>query len=99
MNKNKSLGKNGLTVEFYQMFWHILGNDILELYNDCFTEGVLSNSMNSALVKLIYKNLRSRYDFNNWRPISLLNVDYKIMSKTITNRLKPVMSFVIFIAL
>ena len=95
MNKNKSPGIDGLTVEFYQAFWHILGEDILEVYNECFTNGFLSNSMNTALVKLIYKNSGSRYELKNWRPISLLTVDYKILSKAITNRLKPAMPLII----
>ena len=91
MNKNKSPGIDGLTVEFYQYFWDIIGTDLVEVYNDCFESGSLSLSMNSALIRLIYKNSGSRHELKNWRPISLLTVDYKILSKVITNRLKVIM--------
>ena len=51
--------------------------------------------MNLALIRLIYKNRGNRHELKNWRPISLLNVDYKILSKVITNRLKRIMPFII----
>ena len=51
--------------------------------------------MNLALVRLIYKNRGERTDLKNWRPISLLNVDYKIISKVITQRLSKIMPFVV----
>ena len=95
MNKNKSPGFNGLTVEFYQIFWDILAWDMLETFNTCYDTGVLCKSMNSALIRLIYKKSGSKFDLKNWRPTSLLNVDYKILAKTITNRMKMVMPFVI----
>ena len=55
----------------------------------------MCKSMNSALIRLIYKNVGNRQELKNWRPISLLNVDYKILSKVITNRLKRIMPFII----
>ena len=55
----------------------------------------MCKSMNSALITLIYTNLGNRHELKNWRPISLLNVDYKILSKVITNRLKRIMPFII----
>ena len=51
--------------------------------------------MNSALIRLFYKNVGDRYELKNWRPISLLNVDYKILAKVITNRLKLIMPIII----
>ena len=91
MNKSKSPGYDGLTVEFYQTFWHIIGSDILQVFNYCFRNGRLCDSMNCALIRLIYKKSGDRHDLKNWRPISLLAVDYKILSKVITNRLKRIM--------
>ena len=51
--------------------------------------------MNSALIRLIYKNRGERTDLKNWRPISLLTVDYKILSKVITNRMKLIMPLLV----
>ena len=95
MNKNKSPGLDGLTVEFYKAFWGTLKSDILELYNECFKLGRLTKSMNMALIRLIYKKSGSKFELKNWRPISLLNVDYKILSKVITNRLNQIMHIII----
>ena len=51
--------------------------------------------MNSALIRLIYKNRGERTDLKNCRPISLLTVDYKILSKVITNRMKLIMPLLV----
>ena len=88
MNKNKSPGIDGLTVEFFQTFWKLLNTDFLE---ECQQNGSLSNTMNTALIRLIYKNSGNKYELKNWRPISLLTIEYKIVSKAITNRLNKIM--------
>lgn len=62
MNKNKSPGLDGLTVEFYQTFWETIGPDILEVFNYCFQSGSLCQSMNSAIIRLIYKNFGNRQE-------------------------------------
>ena len=95
MNKNKSPGIDGLTVEFYQTYWDIIGYDLFNVLTYSLKMGTMSRSMNTALIRLIYKNVGSKYELKNWRPISLLCVDYKILSKTLTNRLKNIMPFII----
>ena len=95
MNKNKSPGHDGLTVEFYQAFWETIGTDLVEVFEECYELGVMSDSMNEALIRLIYKRSGDKYDLKNWRPISLLNVDYKILSEVITNRMRLIMPIVI----
>ena len=95
MNKNKSPGLDGLTVEFYQTFRNTIASDVLKVYNCCFKNGILCRLMNSALIRLIYKNRGERTDLKNWRPISLLTVDYKILSKVITNRMKLIMPLLV----
>ena len=91
MKRNKSPGMDGLTVEFYRKFWPLIKDDFVDVIKECYKRGELSESMNLRLIRLIYKMRGSRSDLKNWRPISLLNVDYKILAKTITNRLKKVM--------
>ena len=95
MKTNKSPGLDGLTNEFFQTFWNTIASDVLKVYNCCFKNGILCRSMNSALIRLIYKNRGERTDLKNWRPISLLTVDYKTLSKVITNRMKLIMPLLV----
>ena len=52
---NKSPGNDGLTVEFYRAFWHVLGKFIVDSLNDSYDRGELSNSQKEAIITLIEK--------------------------------------------
>ena len=95
MKRDKSPGLDGLTVEFYQLFWPVIKFEFIEVANECLKSDRLPDSMNIALIRLIFKNRGERNNLKNWRPISLLNVDYKIISKVITNKLKKIMPLII----
>ena len=56
MKKNKSPGIDGLTVEFYLTFWDILKNYFCKVLKECIRHKSLSKTMNTALVRLFYKN-------------------------------------------
>ena len=92
--RNKSPGLDGLPYEFYTKFWDLIGPDLVSTFNDSFSKGSLSFSQRTGLITLLYKK-NDRFDTKNWRPISLLCTDYKILSKVLTNRLKAVLSSVI----
>ena len=53
--KNKSPGNDGLTVEFYRAFWHVLGEFMVDSLNDSYNRGELSNSQKEAIITLIEK--------------------------------------------
>ena len=89
---NKSPGPDGFTPEFYLKFWSLLAPLLLLLFNLCFDDQHLPESMQISVTRLLYKKRGDIKDLKNWRPISLLNVDYKILSKAITLRLSRVMS-------
>ena len=72
MAKDKAPGLDGLTVEFYSTFWYLIKNDFTELVNYCYKRGRLPDSMNKALIRLIFKNRGKRSDLKNWRPILLV---------------------------
>ena len=95
LNNNKAPGPDGFTVEFYSKFWDLLGPHILDVINLCFSEGELCDSMKSSATRLIYKKRGDIKNLKNWRPISLLNADYKICSKAITLRLSKVLDSII----
>ncbi|KAI8521375.1 hypothetical protein Bbelb_011290 [Branchiostoma belcheri] len=94
MAHSKTPGSDGLPMEFYQQFWPTLGQDLLDVLNEGLNEGLLSTSQREGVVTLLDKK-GDPLDPANKRPISLLNVDYKILSKTMTNRLKSVVSEVV----
>ena len=79
---NKSPGEDGFTKEFYQTFFDILCNDLLNSYNEAFCKGSLSVSQKRGTITLIPKGDANLTELKNYRrPISLLNIDYKILSK------------------
>ena len=90
-NRNKTPGPDGLTVEFYSAFWSSLGPLLVEVFNDSFCAGELCDSMKSSVTRLVHKKDDKR-DSKNWRPISLLNTDYKIGSKALSLRLSKVLN-------
>ena len=87
MSNNKSPGSDGLTKEFYIHFWPELKEELTELYINIYLDKKLTESQKLAIIKLVYKKGDPKL-LKNWRPISLLNIDYKILSKILSNRLK-----------
>ena len=57
-------------------------------------KGFLSPSQRQAIIKLLDKNKDKRF-IKHWRPISLINYDAKLLSKTLAERLKTILSFII----
>ena len=96
MNLNKSPGPDGLTTEFYRTFWNELADDLCDIYNSATTHEKerMSDSQTTSILRLLFKK-GERHFLRNWRPIALLNTDYKILSTTITNRLRPTLPQVI----
>ena len=81
-------------LEFYFAFWDILGPDLVSVLNYVHSQGEFSLSQRRGTITLIPKkgDLRER---KNWRPVTLLTVDYKIASRAIAGRLLKVLSHVI----
>lgn len=89
LNTNKSPGPDGLTSEFYKHFITKLGPLFKEMTKQSFNKKMLPDSLNESLITLIPKDEDDRTNMKKYRPISLLNTDYKIITKILTNRLKP----------
>ncbi|CAM2096312.1 unnamed protein product [Caretta caretta] len=86
MPTNKSPGMDGLTVEFYRAFWDILSPDLVTVWAESLQSGVLPLSCRRAVLAWLPKKGDLR-DLLNWRPVSLLSTDYKIVAKAISLRL------------
>ena len=90
----KSPGSDGLSVEFHCRFWGLLGADLVETLHFSFAAGFLSNSQCRGIIRLLYKK-DDPLLLKNWRPISLLNIDYKTCTKALANRLRAVLPLLV----
>lgn len=83
---SKAPGNDGIPAEFYKKFWPLFGPLMVAALNESYVKGELGGSQRQAVITLLDKG-KDRSLIKNWRPISLLNTDYKIASKAISNRL------------
>ncbi|KAJ8050132.1 hypothetical protein HOLleu_03212 [Holothuria leucospilota] len=86
----KAPGSDGIPVEFYKCFWGTVGHDLRDVFVSAFLAGSLSPSQRTGVITLLPKS-GGPLEPKNKRPITLLNVDYKILAKTLCNRLGAVM--------
>ena len=91
MEPDKTPGTDGLPAEFYKVFWKDISFFLISALNYAFDSGCLSVTQRRGVIKLIPKKDAELYFIKNWRPITLLNTDYKIAAKSIANRIKLVL--------
>ena len=92
MKNDKSPGNDGITKEFYEFFWDDIKNLLSDSVKKSFISRELSSSQKQAAIKLIEQKDRDKRLTKNWRPISLLNIDTKLISKVLAIRLKKVLN-------
>ena len=96
MKNQESPGIDGLPIEYYKEFYEYLKDDLSQLFNNIlFTEKQSLKTMNQEVITLIpkknYINDPDLNDVKNWRPVSLLCLDYKILTKMLANRLQKIL--------
>ncbi|KAL6219594.1 hypothetical protein ACLB2K_007353 [Fragaria x ananassa] len=94
MHPSKSPGRDGLSPCFYQKFWDIVGSDVVEAVRCFLVSDEQMASINKTFVTLIPKVPVPKH-MSQLRPISLCNVLYKLGSKVLANRLKPIIDKII----
>ena len=85
----KSPGSDGLTVEFYRVFWEDIKLLVINSFNEAFSEKELAETHNYSISKLLFKK-NNREELKNYRPISLANIDYKLLANVLASRLHTV---------
>ena len=95
INPEKAPDPDGMTSLFYQRFWNKIGRDVCSMVRTFFTTGELDERLNQTNICLIPKTDRP-VTMAEFRPISLCNVEYKIISKIINTRLKCILPELIF---
>ncbi|XP_019095662.1 PREDICTED: uncharacterized protein LOC104763574 [Camelina sativa] len=94
INPNKCPGPDGLTGFFFQQFWERVGEDITEMVRSFMRTGRLEEEINRTNICLIPKKMKAS-KLQDFRPISLCNVVYKIVSKLLASRLKRILPNII----
>ena len=95
MKNGKSPGTCGLTSEFYKFFWLNIKGILTASINYNLNKGMLSLEQRRGILTLIPKKDKDRLYLKNWRPLTLLNTDYKIIAKALSNRLTKILPFII----
>lgn len=83
----KALGSDGIPALFYQKYWRLIGEDVIKAVQSFFRGNHILKELNHSNIVLIPKGDNST-STNNFRPISLCNVSYKIISTILANRFK-----------
>lgn len=94
INPDKAPSPDGMTSLFYQRFWKTIGKDVCAMVKDFFATGELDERMNKTNICLIPKTDRPT-SMTEFRPISLCNVEYKIISKILSSILKCILPKII----
>ena len=89
MDTGSALGIDGLPAEFYVEFWDLLGPELMHVFKSSLLHGELLQSLRRVVMSLLPK-AGDLQQMRNWRPVSLLCTDYRILSKALANRLKKV---------
>ena len=95
LQNDKAPGEDGFTVEFYKYFFEVIGNNLLASFNEAHMKGELCISQRRGIITLTPKDDGSLLELTNWRPTTLLNVDFKIASKAIGKCFESMLPFLI----
>ena len=95
MSNNKTPGEDGIPVDFYKVFWPYIKQAFYNMVMDCFREDTLHPTARKGILNLIPKANKDTRFIKNLRPITLLNVDYKIIEKAVANKMIPALEHII----
>ncbi|GJU04032.1 RNA-directed DNA polymerase, eukaryota [Tanacetum coccineum] len=91
---DKSPGPDGFTFEFFKKYWSIVGNDVVNVVKEFFSSSTFPNRCNPSFIALILKVLDAKH-LNDFRLISLVGCQYKIIGNILANRLSLVIDDII----
>jgi hypothetical protein len=91
---SKAPGPDGFTALFYKKYWHMVKTEVLGCIKNFFLNHILLQEQNHTHITLILKQSGS-HTVHHFRPISLCNIVYKIITKILANKLKSMLPNII----
>ena len=92
---NKSPGSDGFPTEFYKFFWPDVRKYLFDSYSYSFQNGKLSMDQRRGILSIIPKKDKDLRYLKHWRPLTLLNTDYKILTKLLANIMQNVLDEIV----
>ena len=92
---NVAPGSSGFTFDFYKFFWRDIKQFVIKAVDYSFEKNRLSVSQRLGIISIIPKGEKDKRFLKNWRPLCLLNSLYKLVSGTISERIKPALDSII----
>jgi hypothetical protein len=92
---NVSPGSSGFTGDFYKFFWIDIKHFVVRSANFSFEIGSLSIQQRLGIITLLPKGSKDKRFLKNWRPLTLLNTFFKLISGCISERVKPFLNKII----
>lgn len=94
LKSGKSPGSDGIGIEWYKTYREEVAPILVKVFKEMERTGMVQDRMVEGVIALVYKK-GNRLNIENYRPISLLNVDYKILTKVLANRVKKVIGSIV----
>jgi len=94
MDANKAPRPNGVITGVLKLFWETIKEDYFAMISEAIRLGTMPPSLTHGLISLLHKG-GDRKKLSNWRPITLLNVAYKIYAKALQLTFQPVLMEII----
>lgn len=91
MKLGKTPGTDGLSVDFYKFFWNDIKDVVLQSFENAIYNEIMSEDQRRAVLRFIPQKDKNITELKNWRPISLLNTDYKLLAQCLAQRLQRVL--------
>jgi hypothetical protein len=89
MKHNKAPGPDGFPAEFYQVFWSLIKDDLMAMFRDFHAGDLPLFNLNFGVITLIPKEKEVKR-IQQYRPICMLNISFKIFTKVMANRLESI---------
>ncbi|RVX22528.1 Transposon TX1 uncharacterized 149 kDa protein [Vitis vinifera] len=90
LNKEKTPDPDGFTIAVYQECWDVIKEDLMRVFFEFHTKGVINQSTNATFIAMVPKKSQT-FKISDYRPISLVTSLYKIIAKVLSGRLRKVL--------